>query len=252
MTYFRFHLFFNIPIIAILLAWPAGHAWGASEWVAVISVLLAVYGFMTVWDNYAVKEKLWNFPEGKHWQRLWRVPVEEHLFTGLQALEVLLLVNGLIGLGWGAGPSGTIGLRWGSDSSATSSLHSNVVWSGLAALAVVWIFLRLAGARRPLRFNYAWHLFYWFLPILAAEWIIGWGVLAPRWPLLLVPTLAIGLWLTLADLAAVRSGLWNFDPKQVTGLRLFGILPWEEAAFFLLTSLLVAQSYLLLLPEAAR
>jgi hypothetical protein len=29
-------------------------------------------------------------------------------------------------------------------------------------------------------------------------------------------------------------------------------MPWEEAAFFYLTSLLVAQSYLVLLPEALR
>ena len=40
--------------------------------------------------------------------------------------------------------------------------------------------------------------------------------------------------------------------RKVTGLRLAKVLPWEEAAFFFLTSLLVAQSYLLLLPENAR
>jgi hypothetical protein len=32
----------------------------------------------------------------------------------------------------------------------------------------------------------------------------------------------------------------------VTGYKFGGILPWEEVAFFHLTSLLVAQSYLLL------
>jgi len=240
MTYFRFHLFFNIPILAILLVWPANQAWGASQWVAVVWVLVAVYAFTTPWDNYAVAEGIWNFAEGKHWKRLWNLPVEEYLFFGLQSLEVLLLVNGLIGLRWGAG-------SW-----AMPPLNSPTVISELGTLAVVWIFLRMAGARRPLRFNYAWHLFYWFLPVLFAQWIIGWGILAPRWPLLLAPTFAVGLWLTVADLAAVRSGLWYFDHKQVTGLRLFGILPWEEAAFFHLTSLLVAQSYLLLLPEAAR
>jgi len=240
MTYFRFHLFFNLPVLAILLVWPANHAFGLGQWVAVAWVLLAVYAFTTPWDNYAVGQGIWNFAEGKHWKRLWRLPVEEYLFFGLQSIEVILLVNGLIGL------------RWGSGTWTMPPLNSPVTLGALGALVVGWIFVRLLGARRPRRFNYAWHLFYWFLPVLAAQWIIGWGILAPRWPLLLVPTFAVGLWLTVADLAAVRSGLWYFDHKQVTGLRLFGILPWEEAAFFHLTSLLVAQSYLLLLPEALR
>jgi hypothetical protein len=35
-------------------------------------------------------------------------------------------------------------------------------------------------------------------------------------------------------------------------VKLGGVLPWEEIAFFFLTSLLVAQSYLLLLPGDLR
>ena len=61
-------------------------------------------------------------------------------------------------------------------------------------------------------------------------------------------TAAFGIYYTLADLVAVRAGTWFFDEKQITGVKLGGVLPWEEIAFFFLTSLLVAQSYLLLLP----
>jgi lycopene cyclase domain-containing protein len=240
MTYFRFHAFFNLPVLAILLCWPANHGWGGVQCLAAAWVFLAVYVFTTPWDNYAVAKGIWDFADDKHWKRLWRLPVEEYLFFGLQTFEVLLLVNGLIGL---LGTSHT----WD-----TPPLGSGIVLGSLGVLAVAWVFAAQAGNERPRRFNYAWHLFYWFLPIIAAQWIIGWGILAPRYLLLVIPTLAIGGWLTFADVLAVRSGLWFFDAKQVTGLRLFHILPWEEAAFFFLTSLLVAQSYLLLLPEAAR
>ena len=48
----------------------------------------------------------------------------------------------------------------------------------------------------------------------------------------------------------VRNG--DDPPLKITGVKLGGILPWEEIAFFFLTSLLVAQSYLLLLPEDLR
>ena len=240
MTYFRFHLCFNLPLLAVLLVWPAGQPWGGGQWLAAGWVLLAVYLFTTPWDNYAVGQKIWDFAAGKFSFRIWRLPVEEYLFFGLQSFEAMLLVNGLLGLRWG-------GTTW-----AMPPLTSAVTLGSLGALAVVWVFAGWLGRRRSRRFNYAWHLLYWFLPVIAAQWIIGWGILAPRWPLIVAPTFALGSWLTLADVLAVRSGLWFFDEKQVTGLRLFGILPWEEAAFFHLTSLLVAQSYLLLLPEAAR
>jgi lycopene cyclase domain-containing protein len=240
MTYFRFHAYFNFPVLAVLLTWPASRAWGSAQWMAAGWVFLAVYLFTTPWDNYAVARGIWDFADDKHWKRLWRLPVEEYLFFGLQTFEVMLLVNGLIGF------HGT------SRSWDMPSLGSGLVLGSLGVLAVGWAFAAFAGSERPRRFNYAWHLLYWFLPIIAAQWIIGWGILAPRYLLLVIPTLAIGGWLTFADVLAVRSGLWFFDHKQVTGLRIAKVLPWEEAAFFCLTSLLVAQSYLLLLPENAR
>ena len=50
---------------------------------------------------------------------------------------------------------------------------------------------------------------------------------------------------------AVRSGIWFFDEKQILGIKIAG-LPLEEVLFFLLTSLLVTQSLLLLLPKDYR
>jgi lycopene cyclase domain-containing protein len=70
--------------------------------------------------------------------------------------------------------------------------------------------------------------------------------------LLALVTAAFGIYYTLADLAAVRAGTWFFDEKQITGVKLARVLPWEEIVFFFLTSLLVAQSYLLLLPSDLR
>jgi lycopene cyclase domain-containing protein len=84
-----------------------------------------------------------------------------------------------------------------------------------------------------------------------AQWIVGWEILAPNWALVAAPTLLLGAWLSAADFLAVRAGLWFFDDRQVTGFKFGGKLPWEEVAFFHLTSLLVAQSYVLL-AELAR
>ena len=62
---------------------------------------------------------------------------------------------------------------------AMPSPGSGIVLGSLGVLAVGWVFAAQAGSERPRRFNYVWHLFYWFLPIIAAQWIIGWGILAP-------------------------------------------------------------------------
>jgi lycopene cyclase domain-containing protein len=56
----------------------------------------------------------------------------------------------------------------------------------------------------------------------------------------------------LADLAAVREGIWEFDEKQILGLKWRNRLPIEEILFFFVSSLLVAQSYVMLVPAAAR
>jgi len=62
----------------------------------------------------------------------------------------------------------------------------------------------------------------------------------------------IGTYLCLADWYAIGKGIWFFDSKQITGLKIAGIMPWEEVAFFYITSLLVSQTFLILLPAGLR
>ena len=234
MTYFRFHLYFNGPVLAALLLCPAARAWDGGSLAAAGILLVIVYAFTSPWDNYAVARGIWGFPPGKFWRRIGYLPVEEYLFFGLQSVEVMLLVNVLAAVGWG-------GVPW-----AVPSLASAAVLGPLGAVVAVWCAVGWVWRRRSPRFNYAWHLFFWFSPIIIAQWIVGWEVLAPNWALVAAPTLLLGAWLSVADFLAVRAGLWFFDERQVTGFKFGSLLPWEEVAFFHLTSLLVAQSYVLL------
>jgi lycopene cyclase domain-containing protein len=82
------------------------------------------------------------------------------------------------------------------------------------------------------------------------QWMFGAGMLLPRIDVIAYATLAIGTYLSISDVWAVRRGIWFFDHAQTTGHRVAAILPWEEVAFFYTTSLLVAQSSILLVPAA--
>ena len=85
-----------------------------------------------------------------------------------------------------------------------------------------------------------------------SEWVLAFALFSAHALMLLIITTAFGIYYVLADLVAVRAGTWFFDEKQITGVKLAGVLPWEEIVFFFLTSLLVAQSYVLLLPGDLR
>ena len=242
MTYLRFHLIFNLPLLILLAALTGTVPWTADEGLALGIVLLAVMIFTAPWDNLAAKWGIWGFPREKYSVRLGYLPVEEYAFFLLQSANVMLAVRALFHFFsyWQTGQITGIG-------------KGTLIC--LAATIVPWAFvtLQLRWLRRKAgpRVNYAVHLA-WFLPVIFSQWILAPWLFWGHAGLLALVTAAFGIYYTLADLAAVRAGTWFFDEKQITGVKLGGILPWEEIAFFFLTSLLVAQSYLLLLPADLR
>jgi len=242
MTYLRFHLIFNLPLLIILAAMTGPVAWSAGEVEAFGSVLLAVMVFTTPWDNLAAKWGIWGFPREKYSLQIGYLPVEEYAFFLLQSANVMLAVRALFHFfpDWQLEQETEIG-RW-----TLILLAASVIPWAFIALQFYWL-RRKAGPC----VNYAVHLA-WFLPVIYAQWVLAPPLFWAHAALLLLVTVAFGVYYTLADLAAVRAGTWFFDEKQITGVKLGGILPWEEIAFFFLTSLLVAQSYLLLLPSDLR
>jgi lycopene cyclase domain-containing protein len=240
-TYFRFHWIFNVPllVILILIGWP--EPWTPGEIQAMSYVVLAAVLFTTPWDNDAARRGIWGFPREKFTLRLGYLPVEEYLFFVLQSLNVVFALRALFHLvpAW--------------QNHATSH-PTPWTWLGVAASVPAWIMigwgLRAWHRDKSARLNYALHLV-WFLPVISMQWIIGSTVFSTHAGLMALAACAFGVYYTVADVVAVRANLWFFDENQITGHKVAG-LPWEEIAFFFLTSLLVAQSYLLLLPSGQR
>ncbi len=241
MTYRGFHYRVTLPLLAL-----CGGLWtlvGAA--VSVVVPVVALCGVVVVftfpWDNWAVHKRLWDFPEDRLLFRIDRLPIEEIAFFVLQTLQVAFLTMSLCALR----PLDRVADVDFSQSNLMVMGLSIAVWLTTGVLTKQW-----RANRRHLR--YAWHLFYWFLPVIVLQWMFGYNILIARIPEITIATIAIGGILSIADIWAVRKGIWFFDSSQITGVYVAGILPWEEVAFFFTTSLLVAQSILVLAPASLR
>jgi lycopene cyclase domain-containing protein len=97
------------------------------------------------------------------------------------------------------------------------------------------------------QWTYLCWLLGWSLPILGGQWLAFSGFLArtaQRW---LPLSLALGTWFAAADAVGIAGGVWRINPETSLGVRVAGVLPLEEALFFYLTTLMVAQSTVLML-----
>ena len=98
---------------------------------------------------------------------------------------------------------------------------------------------------------YLSHLLVWFLPVIALQWLVGWRIFLANARAVFVPTAIAGTYYSLSDIVAIGEGIWFFGENQIMGVYL-GPVPIEEILFFFLTSLLVAQSFVLFLPARLR
>ncbi len=98
---------------------------------------------------------------------------------------------------------------------------------------------------------YLLHLLVWFVPLILLQWAIGWRILLGNLRAVIAGTLIGGVYYSLTDVVAILQGIWFFGDDQITGLHI-GPVPIEEILFFTIVSWLVAQSFILLLPERFR
>jgi lycopene cyclase domain-containing protein len=103
----------------------------------------------------------------------------------------------------------------------------------------------------PDRLTYLALLIGWAAPVIALHWLVGAPELRARLRLLAVAVLVPTAYLSLADSVAIGSGVWSISEELTLGWRA-GSLVFEEAIFFFLTNVLVAQSIILFLSASTR
>ena len=97
MTYLEFHLWFNLPSLALLF-WLVRKRlrWTHVKCIAILCGI--VFAATAPWDNWAVHRGFWDFD----WRRVnpvtvtlagiqWRLPAEEYAFFLIETVQVSLL-----------------------------------------------------------------------------------------------------------------------------------------------------------------
>lgn len=276
MTYLAFHLVFILPPI-LLLAVPVrrGPALGPRARWSLPAMMAIALVYTTPWDNYLVWRGVWGYAPGRVLGTIGYVPVEEYLFFLLQPLLSGLWVYLLLGRAAGAGRAGSPGgigelpgpppaspgagtartprpaaadpaaSAAAAPAGAGSSGAATVRWAGALAYALA----TAAGALllRREEGTYLGLILVWAAPVLALQWAYAGGEIWPRRRTLALGVAAPTLYLWVADAAAIRLGIWTISERHTLGPELAGVLPLEEAVFFLVTNLLVVQGLLLFL-----
>jgi lycopene beta-cyclase len=231
MTYLGFHAVFVLPplvLLAVLVARRRDRLPRRAAWALPALAAIAIV-YTTPWDNYLVWRGVWGYGEDRVIGTLGYVPVEEYLFFILQPLLTGLWLYLLLA---DAPPA------------PAPSPGSRARTMGLA----VWAAVSAAGGLALLTESgtYLGLILVWAGPVLALQWAYGGGVLAAQRRTLAAAVAVPTLYLWAADAVAIRAGVWHIAERYTVGLRPGG-LPVEEAAFFLVTNLLVVKGLLLLL-----
>jgi lycopene cyclase domain-containing protein len=205
----------SLPSALTLL--PGGTA------LAILAAVAVIY--TTPWDNYLVATRVWWYdPALVTGITLGWVPIEEYGFFVLQTLMtglwLLLLARRIpVNTPFSARPS----IR------SRSAIAAGIVW--VAAL------LLLISGWQPGK--YLGLELAWALPPIVLQLAVGADILWHYRRLVVLVLFSSTLYLCGMDALAIQSGTWTINPGHTLGYMIGGILPLEEAVFFLLTNTLL-------------
>ncbi len=235
MTYFGFLLrFIVIPILLLGVVnfidtrrkreMPASLQ-SLSPWLMSAMLIMVAVVYTTPWDNYLVATGVWGYdPALVTGITLGWVPIEEYTFFILQPImSTLWLVF--------------LARRIHVDAPFTP--HKRIRIIATTVVSVCWLIalaILLSGSKHG---NYLALELVWALPPIALQVFFGADILWHYRRLVFLAIASITLYLGVTDALAINSGTWIINPELTTGILLGGILPIEEAIFFLLTSILL-------------
>ena len=198
-------------------------------WGALTLIILAV-SYTTPWDSYLIQNEIWTYSPGNVLFTIYHIPIEEYFFFVIQTVIGCLLTSIFI-------------VKLEGLSSEKMQLGIREIFIYLLSLGLLGL-LYLNLPADP-KLNYLKLVLFWSLPILLMQWCLGWQILLKFKRSLFTAVVSLCSYFWVADGVAISKEIWTFPNETISGIQLFGILPIEEALFFLVTNLMVVQGYML-------
>lgn len=224
-------------------------------------LILAALVWTTPWDNYLVATGIWSYGPGRVLGTIGYVPLEEYAFFCLQTLMVGLWVYCLHRIfpiakppalkkdpeipiapdKGGLGKSSHI-----QDPKKIFANHSLSFSIALISLGVLWLgSLWMLGLETT---RYMGLILVWALPVIGLQWWFGFHDLSKNRLFCFLSVFPPTLYLWSVDAWALWKKVWTITEPTITGWSL-GILPIEEALFFFVTTVMVAQGLILFIAK---
>lgn len=229
LSYLEFlFIFLTLPIIGLTLMAMLRTDLGlfdrtTGQGLAITMILAVIY--TTPWDNLLIEHGVWRYGPETVLLHLWAAPLGEYLFLILQPILAAFIL---------------IHLDHDSDHSGRMTRSDRI--AGLLAGATVSVIGGIAITGKSS--FYLGAILLWAGPVLAIQWAYGWRQLLDNRRTVAAAISLPTLYLIGLDAIALHHSLWTIAPTFTTGISI-GIVPIEEAVFFLITTTFVVQSLLL-------
>ncbi len=232
MTYWQFHLVFTLPLFCLLIWLSRNNPFARSQ-KSIRGMLLLLFlclAYTTPWDSYLIREKIWTYQPDRVLGTLFLIPFEEYFFFVIQTIIGCCFTSLLLKV-------------FDAPSNHSMKIGPRQMVSLVTSLGLVGLGLWLYSPSLPMR--YLFLILFWSLPVLIMQWSLGLSILRKQRRVWLFSVLFLTFYFWFADSVAIAQQIWIFPSGTISGWKLFGVLPVEEAVFFLATNLMVVQGYLL-------
>lgn len=250
MTYFGVLLQFVIPPLVFFaaLAWIDArrnrplmgdgfmkrHAWR----VIFAHVVIALV-YTTPWDNYLVATNVWWYDNDLVTGiTIGYVPIEEYTFF---VVQTLMTGTWMLALS-----------RYIFKQEPTFDPNPSLRYASTASMGLIFVLSVLVLILGWESGTYLALILGWAAIPFGLQLIFGADILRSRLGYITVAILVPTTYLNTVDAIAIKSGTWTIDPQQTTGIMIGGILPIEEAVFFMVTNILVVFGITLMMSEVSQ
>lgn len=232
MTYLQFHFVFTIPLFLLVLFLVRNNpiTFSKKGVYGTLTLLFLALTYTTPWDSYLIHQEIWTYSPDNVIGTFLKIPFEEFFFFIIQTLTGCFFTSIVL-----------------KAAKAPMSSQMNITGKHLSLLAgsLSILFFAFMLVTPHQSYRYLALVSFWATPVLLMQWILGFNILKKNMTSWISSVLVLTIYFCIADSIAIHLQIWTFPSNTISGIQIFGLLPIEEALFFLATNLMVVQGYIL-------